>query len=1103
MSSIRDKSARSCNSNYQQDIRYVFKLNNWIMGSLGIWPNAIRGIGRHMSKIAIAIFNFALSFAIVPCALHIIYDQKDLDVRLRLSGLLAFCLTVMTKYCIFVIHRPKIHRCIEYVKNDWWQVTFKSDRELMLKYATTGRNLTIIGVCFMYTAGIIYHLILPFCVEHKIDNQTIRPLVYPTYSKFTQSQISPIYEIVYVAHCMCGYTIYSLTAGACGLAALFVTHACGQIQVIMSRLENLLNDKNPNIHQQIAIIVKDHVRIVRFSAVIEEVLQEVCLVEFTSSVCIICLLEYYCIVDWKDDNKISLATYFLLFISFCFNVYILCYIGELLMEKSIEIGSKCYMINWYQLSPRSVRSLILIIAMSSHPIKLTAGRMANLSLMTFGNRKRTSRNLAINAARPFGLLFLQSLAESVTVNMSSIRDKSARSCNSNYQQDIRYVFKLNNWIMGSLGIWPIAIRGIGKHMSRISIAIFNFALSFAIVPCTLHIIYDQKNINVRLRLSGLVAFCLTAMTKYCIFVIHRSKIHRCIEYMKNDWWQVTFKSDRELMLKYATTGRNLTIIGMCFMYTAGIIYHLILPFCVEHKVDNQTIRPLVYPTYSKFTQSQISPIYEIVYVAHCMCGYTIYSVTVGACGLTALFVTHACGQIQILISRLEDLLVGERFKQSPNVHYQIAAIIDHVMHSILYYTLSYHAICQTVSTKWKDVCNRSASACPATLQSMPRVHLVQSSAEPVIANMESSQDEYVTSPNANYQRDVRYIFKPGNWILSSIGIWPVAIRGIGRYAPKIAIVVCNSALAFAIVPCILHMIYDQKDLNIRLKLFGLLGFCTTAMMKYCVLTIRRPKILRCIEHVKSDWWQAKFSSDRKLMLKYATTGRRLSMISATSMYVAGFIYHTILPFCTEHKVDNQTIRPLVYPTYSKFFKTQASPIYEMVYLAHCVCGYTMYSVTAGSCGLAAIFATHACGQIEVIISRLEDLSGGKNFEQLSDVNQRIAVIIKSHVRILRFSAAVEGILQEVCLLEFASSIFTMCLPEYYCIVSSQIGTRCFMIRWYQLPAKSVRSLVLVIAMSSHPIKISAGRMIDLSLATFGNVLKTSLAYLSFLRTLVV
>lgn len=137
---------------------------------------------------------------------------------------------------------------------------------------------------------------------------------------------------------------------------------------------------------------------------------------------------------------------------------------------------------------------------------------------------------------------------------------------------------------------------------------------------------------------------------------------------------------------------------------------------------------------------------------------------------------------------------------------------------------------------------------------MPRIHL-QSSAEPVIANMESSRDERTVSPNASYQRDIQYIFKPGKWVLGPIGIWPIAIRGIGRHASKIAIVLCNLALAFAIVPCVLHMIYDQKDLNIRLKLFGLLGFCSSAMMKYCVLAIRRPKILRCIEHVKSDWWQ--------------------------------------------------------------------------------------------------------------------------------------------------------------------------------------------------------------------------------------------------------
>ncbi|XP_011147999.2 odorant receptor 4-like [Harpegnathos saltator] len=394
MKNSREGYVTSPNVNYQQDMQYVFKPSSWILGSMGIWPITIQGIRKHVSTIAIVVYNFALVFAMVPCILHIIYDQKDLNLRLKLCGLLGFCLTALTKYFILVIRRSKIQSCIEQVKKDWWQVKFKSDRECMLKYASIGRKLSLICVTAMYSAGFIYHLILPFCTEHKIGNQTIRPLVYPTYSEFRQSQISPTYEIVYVAHCVCGYTIYSITVGTCGLAAIFSTHACGQIQMIISRLEDLLNGKNfeqvPNVQQRIAAIVKGNVQIIRFAAVVEEVLQEVCLVEFTSSLCTICLLEYYCILDWQEDDRIGLLTYFMLFVSFCFNIYILCYIGELLVEKSSQIGLICYLINWYELPPRSARDLILIIAMSSHPIKISAGRMVDLSLTSFGNVMKSS-----------------------------------------------------------------------------------------------------------------------------------------------------------------------------------------------------------------------------------------------------------------------------------------------------------------------------------------------------------------------------------------------------------------------------------------------------------------------------------------------------------------------------------------------------------------------------------------------------------------------------------------------------------------------------------------------------------------------------------------
>ncbi|EFN78905.1 hypothetical protein EAI_02318 [Harpegnathos saltator] len=265
-----------------------------------------------------------------------------------------------------------------------------------------------------------------------------------------------------------------------------------------------------------------------------------------------------------------------------------------------------------------------------------------------------------------------------------------------------------------------------------------------------------------------------------------------------------------------------------------------------------------------------------------------------------------------------------------------------------------------------------------------------------------SRKTHATSSDINHQQDMRYVFTPSSWFLGLIGIWPISFRDVGQHISKIAIVICNFVSSFTIVPCALHIIYDQKDLNIRLKVSGFLAFCATAMLKFFVLVIRRPKIRQCIEYVEDDWWQVKFKSDRELMLKYAGTSRKLSIISASSMYIAGFIYHLVLPFCTEHKIGNQTIKPLpypTYPTYSPFIQTQV--IYEIVYLAHCMCGYIMYTVTAGSCGLAAIFATHVCGQIDVITSRLEDLLQGKSYEQTTNVNQRIAFIVKSHVRVLR------------------------------------------------------------------------------------------------------
>ncbi|XP_011705952.1 PREDICTED: uncharacterized protein LOC105461168 [Wasmannia auropunctata] len=58
-----------------------------------------------------------------------------------------------------------------------------------------------------------------------------------------------------------------------------------------------------------------------------------------------------------------------------------------------------------------------------------------------------------------------------------------------------------------------------------------------------------------------------------------------------------------------------------------------------------------------------------------------------------------------------------------------------------------------------------------------------------------------------------------------------------------------------------------------------------------------------------------------------------------------------------------------------------------------------------------------------------------------------------------------------------------------------------MIDWHRLSGRKGLDLILIIAASNTSIKLTAGNLFELSLSTFGNVVKTSVAYLNMLRTL--
>ncbi|KAG6804483.1 odorant receptor 51 isoform X1 [Apis mellifera caucasica] len=154
----------------------------------------------------------------------------------------------------------------------------------------------------------------------------------------------------------------------------------------MLRLENLKNEKKvleTGIESHLAVVVKNHVEILRFAKNVETTLRELFLVEVIVSTLLMCLLEYYCMVEWETSDSAAILTYVILLFSFTFNILIFCYVGELLLGQGSEIATALYEIEWYNLPGRKARDIILLLVISKYPPKLTAGKIFILSMNTF------------------------------------------------------------------------------------------------------------------------------------------------------------------------------------------------------------------------------------------------------------------------------------------------------------------------------------------------------------------------------------------------------------------------------------------------------------------------------------------------------------------------------------------------------------------------------------------------------------------------------------------------------------------------------------------------------------------------------------------------
>lgn len=257
--------------NYIENKEYSIQPIRWLLKPISVWPVTDSSIAEKILSVLLLIACiFLITGTLVPCALAIYLDEtKDMEMKIRDFGPLSNWVLASLKYISLLTHVGDIHQCIKHIETDWRAVTKLEEQEVMLRSARIGRFIAIFSAAFMHSGVFSYGIFRGMTLGDFIvdsDNVSVRSLPFAFYDKILDTTTSPTYEIVFAIQCLSTFVVNSVAVGTCSLTAIFVLHACGQLKILISLLDNLIDEKNKkrdSLQRKFAVIVEHHLKIFR------------------------------------------------------------------------------------------------------------------------------------------------------------------------------------------------------------------------------------------------------------------------------------------------------------------------------------------------------------------------------------------------------------------------------------------------------------------------------------------------------------------------------------------------------------------------------------------------------------------------------------------------------------------------------------------------------------------------------------------------------------------------------------------------------------------------------------------------------------------------
>ncbi|XP_039758528.1 odorant receptor 46a-like [Pararge aegeria] len=339
----------------------------------------------------------------LPCIGEVVYLlRRGENISDIAEGLYLFLSEMYTyfKIAVFWLNKGKILKLLKFLHCEEFKPEEKEHRVILRKSIKTAR-FVMTYYSAMCVGAVSVAIILPLTENFNILPTNVE---YP----YFDVNKTPVYAITYMHHIYYKPATCIIDGVMDTILAAFIASAIGQIEILAYNLRNfkILATRNRkrdvvkyiqrdynldvkyNPYYYIHLILKKNIvhynAIIRYVSMIEGAFSLASALQFMLSVMVLCLVGIqFLSIENPSSHPMQIVWMAIYLTCMLIEVFILCWFGNELILKSLELRQAAFDGPWLETDPKTTMFIIILLERCKQPLRVTAGKIFTLSLDTY------------------------------------------------------------------------------------------------------------------------------------------------------------------------------------------------------------------------------------------------------------------------------------------------------------------------------------------------------------------------------------------------------------------------------------------------------------------------------------------------------------------------------------------------------------------------------------------------------------------------------------------------------------------------------------------------------------------------------------------------